>query len=158
MRVVFMRSSVRGGAMNPADPWAKKMARHPFCRHGGHKEFLDALLKTLEKKGIEYELDQDHLYTEGDWRQVVIVTIHFQQFDSEYMERYGEYETHEYDYFLDFLHDVIYELGEEAGFDPPSCPYLRESDDRWNFIIPGWWFGEKVTSYKYIGGRRWEGL
>jgi hypothetical protein len=159
LRLVFMCYSVRGEVMNaPADPWVEKMTKHPECRHGSHKEFLETLVRTLEKKGIEYKLEQDYLYDEEDWRQAVLITIYFDQFDADYKEQYGEYETHEYEYFLDFLHDIIYELGEEAGFDPSSCPYLEESDDRWTFITPGWWFGEKAMSYKYIGGHRWEGL
>jgi hypothetical protein len=125
--------------------WSERVVSHPGCRHGDAKSFLDALLRALETRGIEYELLQDYRFEYHIRERVVAVFIRFDQFEIP-----KEYE----DRVLDYLHDIIYELGREVGFDPSSCPYLDELTDEWIFTVPGWWLGDNVVHYKYVGGRR----
>ena len=117
-------------------PWSERVAVHPRCRHGDAKSFLDALLKALETRGIEYELLQDYRFEGFDRQRVVAVLIPFGQFET---PEHGEW--------------IIYELGKEVGFDP-LCPYLDRMFDEYIFTVPGWWFGDDVVHYKYVGGRR----
>jgi hypothetical protein len=116
--------------------WSERVVSHPGCRHGDAKSFLDALLRALETRAIEYELLQDYRFEGFERQRVVAVLIPF-----------GQFETREY------REGIIYELGKEVGFDP-SCPYLDRTFDEWVFTVPGWWLGDNVVHYKYVGGRR----
>jgi hypothetical protein len=129
--------------MSESSSWLEKVSKHPECRHGDPKSFIEALIQVLEKKGIDYELDQDYYLKEGDSYQATGIEIPCGQFDIPDEEDA-----------LDYLHDIIYELGKEAGFDPATCPYLEEFTDKWIFVVPGWWLSDHQICYKYVGGTK----
>jgi hypothetical protein len=130
--------------MSESGSWLEKVSKHPECKHGDPKSFIENLIQVLERKGIDYELDQDYyLMEDGDRYQATGIAIPFDQFDIPDEEGV-----------LDYLHDVIYELGEGAGFDPATCPYLEEFTDKWSFVVPGWWLSDHQIYYKYTGGMK----
>jgi hypothetical protein len=129
--------------MSEADPWLEKVSKHPKCRHGDPKSFIEALIQVLERKNIDYELNQDRYLKEDDVYQATGIEIPWNQFDIPDEEDV-----------LDYMHDIIYELGEEVGFDPEECTYLEEFTDKWIFVVPGWWLSDHQIYYKYIGGMK----
>jgi hypothetical protein len=130
--------------MSGAGSWLDRVSRHPKCEHGDPKSFIETLIQVLERKGIDYELDQGYyLKEDGGLYQATGITIPWDQFDIPDEEDV-----------LDYMHDIIYGLGEEASFDPATCPYLEELTDRWIFVVPGWWLSDHQIYYKYVGGMK----
>jgi len=130
--------------MSGSGSWLDRVSRHPECEHGDPKLFIETLIQVLERKGIDYELDQDYyLKEDGELYQATGITIPWDQFDIPDEEDV-----------LDHMHDIIYELGKEASFDPATCPYLEELTDKWKFVVPGWWLSDHQIYYKYVGGMK----
>lgn len=122
----------------------EKVSKHQSCEHGDPKSFVETLIQVLERKDIDHEVIQSYYYPgDGEEYQATSITIPYDQFDIPDEEDV-----------LDYLHDIIYELGEEAGFDPAECPYLEEQTDRWIFTVPGWWLRDHQIYYKCIGGTK----